>query len=73
MVIIITIIIIEGNFLSNHPGHDTLTSQISFIFSLFVGSIEMINYQSKWKITLTRLKNGKSHLQDLKINQSLSI
>ena len=29
--------------MSNHPGHDTLISQILFIFSLFVDSVEMIN------------------------------
>ena len=33
----------QGNFMSNHPGHDTLTSQILFIFSLFVDDVEMIN------------------------------
>ena len=32
--------------MSNHPGHDTLTSQILFIFSLFVDDVEMIN---PWK------------------------
>ena len=34
---------IEGNSMSNHPGHDTFTSQILFIFSLFVDIVEMIN------------------------------
>ena len=32
-----------GNCMSNHPGHDTLTSQILFIFPLFVDSVEMID------------------------------
>ena len=31
--------------MSNHPGHDTLTSQILLIFSLFVDRVEMINPQ----------------------------
>ena len=35
-----------GNFMSNHPGHDTLTSQILSNFSLFADSVEMINL---WK------------------------
>ena len=29
--------------MSNHPGHDTLTSQILSFFSQFVDSVEMIN------------------------------
>ena len=33
----------EGNSMSDHPGNDTLTSEILFIFSLFVDSVEMIN------------------------------
>ena len=32
-----------GNSMSNHPGHDTLTSHILFIFSLFVDTVERIN------------------------------
>ena len=32
-----------GNSMSNHPGHDTLTSQVLFIFSLIVDNVEMIN------------------------------
>ena len=35
-----------GNSMSNHPGHDTLTSQVLFIFSLIVDNVEMIN---PWK------------------------
>ena len=38
--------IIMSNSISNHPGDDTLTSQILFIFTLFVNSVEMIN---PWK------------------------
>ena len=34
---------IKGNSMSNHPGHETLTSQILFIVSLFVDNVEMIN------------------------------
>ena len=32
-----------GNSMSNHPGHDIHTSQILFIFLLFVDSVEMTN------------------------------
>ena len=35
-----------GNSMSNHPGHDTLTSQILLIFLLFVDNVETIN---PWK------------------------
>ena len=35
-----------GNSMSNHPGHDTLTSQILLIFSLVVDNVETIN---PWK------------------------
>ena len=35
--------ILEGNSTFNHPGHDTLISQILFIFSLFVDTVQMIN------------------------------
>ena len=35
----------EGNSISNHPGHGTLTSQILLIFSSFVDSVEMMNPQ----------------------------
>ena len=35
--------------MSNYPEHNTLTSQILFIFSLFVDSAEMIN---PWKFQL---------------------
>ena len=35
----------SGNSMSNHSGHDS-TSQILFIFSLFVDSVEIIN---PWK------------------------
>ena len=32
-----------GNSMSNHPGHDTPTSQILFIFSLYVDNVDMIH------------------------------
>ena len=38
-----TLIFCRGNSMSNHPWHDTFTSQILFIFSLFLDSVEMIN------------------------------
>ena len=37
------LLLVLGNFMTNHLGHDTLTSQILFTFSLFVDSNEMIN------------------------------
>ena len=41
-----TLIFCRGNSMSNHLSHDTFTSEILFIFSLFVDSVEMIN---SWK------------------------
>ena len=36
----------KSNSMSNYPGHDTLTIQILFIFSIFLDSVEMID---PWK------------------------
>ena len=40
---LLLLLLLLGNFMTNHLGHDTLTSQILFTFSLFVDSNEMIN------------------------------
>ena len=48
--------VILSNSMSNHPGHDPLTSQIFFIFSLFVDSVEMIN---PWKFQPSTLYGSK--------------
>ena len=59
--------------MSNHPGHDTLTSQILFIFSLFVDCwndqslkisvLNSLNFQSYWDLEmwLKWLFRGKIH------------
>ena len=43
LLLLLLLLLVLGNFMTNHLGHDTLTSQILFTFSLFVDSNEMIN------------------------------
>ena len=43
LLLILLVVVVLGNSMSNHLGHDTLTSHILFTFSLFVDSNEMIN------------------------------
>ena len=45
-----------GNSMTNHPGLDTLTSQILLIFLLFVDSVEIIN---PWNFQPSTLYSSK--------------
>ena len=52
--------------MSNHSGHDTLTSQIVFIFSLFVDNAEIIN---PWKFK-TSTPYGSEVIETCKFDQN---
>ena len=42
-----------GNSISNHPGHDTLTSQNFFIFDrVLARKFNLVVFSRNWKITL---------------------
>ena len=43
LLLILLLLVVLGNSMSNHLGHDILTSHILLTFSLFVDSNEMIN------------------------------
>ena len=58
--------ILEGNSMSNHPGHDILISQILFIFSLFVDTVQMIN---PWKLQLS-ISYGSEVIEIWKFNKN---
>ena len=59
--------ILQSNSISNHPGHDTLASQILLIFSLFLNSVEMMN---QWKFQPASIPYSSNVIEIWKFDQN---